>query len=49
MQLVPHLSLLTPVERFGDGAKVGFFDRIAALSDSGQEEDLFLDVGGEVV
>ncbi len=49
MQLVPHLPLLVPVERFSDRTDIGFFDWIAALGGSGQEEDLFLDVGGEVV
>jgi hypothetical protein len=43
------LPLLVPVERFGNGADVGFFDRIAALGGSGQKQNLFLDVGGEVV
>ena len=43
------MPLLIPVERLCDWADVGFFDRIAALGGSGQEEDLFLDVGGEVV
>jgi len=41
--------LLAPVERFGDGADVGFFDCVTALGGSGQEEDFFLNVGGEVV
>lgn len=48
-QPILHLPLLVPVERFSDGADAGLFDRIAALGGSGQEEDLFLDVGGEVV
>ena len=46
LQFPPHLPLLVPVERFGDGAKVGLFDRVTALGGSGEEEDLFLNVGG---
>lgn len=48
-QLPPHLPLLNPVECFSDGADVGLFDYVTALGGSGQEKDLFLDVGGEVV
>ena len=48
-QPIPHLPLLVPVKRFGDGADVGFFDRVTALGGPGQEEDVLLDVGGEVV
>ena len=44
-----HLPLLVPVECFGDKAEFGILDYIAAMGGSGQEEDLFLDVGGEVV
>ena len=36
-QPIPHLPLLAPVERLGDGTDVGFFDRIATLGGSGQE------------
>ena len=35
-----------PVERFGDGADVGFFDWVAAFDGVGQKQDFFLDVGG---
>ena len=48
-ELLPHFALVLPVERFGDGAKVGLFDCVTSLGGSGQEEDLFLDVGGEVI
>ncbi len=48
-QPIPHLPLFVPVERLGDGADVGIFDCVADLGGSGQEEDLFLDVSGEVV
>ena len=43
------MPLLVPVERFGDRTDVGLFDCVTALGGPGQEEDLFLDVGGEVV
>ncbi len=48
-QPIPHLPLFVPVKRFGDGADVGLFDCVAALVSSGQKQNLFLDVGGEVV
>jgi hypothetical protein len=43
------LPLLAPVERLGNGTDVDLVDCVAALGSAGQEEDLFLDVGGEVV
>ena len=48
-QPTTHLPLVVPVERFGDRSDVGFFDCVAALGGSGQEKNLFLNVGGEVV
>ena len=45
----PHFTLLFPVERLGDGPDVGFFDWVAAFDGVGQEQDFFLDVGGEIV
>jgi hypothetical protein len=48
-QQLPHLPQVVPVERLGDGADVGLFDCVTAVGGPGQEEDLFLDVGGEVV
>jgi hypothetical protein len=30
-QPIPHLPLLVPIKRLGDGANVGLFDRIAAF------------------
>lgn len=49
LQFPTHLPLLVPVERLGNRADVGLFDRVTALGGPGQEEDLFLNVGGEVV
>lgn len=43
------MPLHFPVERFGDGTDVGLSDCVSALGGSGKEEDLFLDVRGEVV
>ena len=48
-QFPPHLPLLVPVERSSHGAVVGIFDRVTDLGCSWQEEDLFLDVGREIV
>lgn len=45
----PHFALPFPIERSGDGADLRFLDRVAALDGVGQEQDFFLDVGGEVV
>lgn len=46
--VVPHLSLLAPVEDSADRANGAFRDGIAALGGAGEEEDFFLDVRGEV-
>lgn len=35
MQLPPHFALMFPVEGFGDGADVGFFDWVAAFDGVG--------------
>lgn len=43
------MPLLAPVERLGNGTDVDLVDCVAAFGGAGQEEDLFLDVGGEVV
>ena len=41
------MPLLVPVERLGDRADVGLFDRVTAVGGSGQEEDIFLNIEGE--
>ena len=48
LQSGPDPSLFSPVERLGDGADIFFDDWIAATLGAREEEDLFLDVGGEV-
>ena len=45
----PHLALLFPVVRFGDGTKVSFQDGIATTNRSWEIEDGLLDVRGQVV